>query len=239
VDVSASASGHTTSPAATSVAVDDPVETADAVRTERDVAAATGVTPDADTSSSTVPGTNDLDPLAQGATDVVPPEADAAAAGSGGSVWAWLLGIVLMAGVAFGAWLLLQPPWKRWRWYWSLRATLRRQWLKYVAKGEDDGKAPRRDSVRLTAGASPVGRSGVPESQIDTMVKKPVAEKPPEQPSKKYGSPLKSRDTTTVRTKRTKVQVVGEETPAAKRKKRQTGVTLPVVPLSDGDANNN
>jgi len=244
----------TRTPAARAAPERAPSPATEAAAVARTESASPGVTVDDRPAGQPEVRTEESLPADATAADAVAPTTAQAAPAqpaegeSGGSVWAWLLGIVFMGGVAFGAWLLLQPPWKRWRWYWALRAGMRRQWLKCFGKNDGEGKAPKRDSARLLAAKGAAAKRPIPESQVETMVKKPAPAAPPappaakkeeKKPSQKYGAPLKSRDTGTVRTRRTNVQVVDDAGKKAKRKKRQTRATIPAIPLTKKNPNKN
>jgi hypothetical protein len=153
---------------------------------------------------------------------------------SGSSFWAYAFGLFLMAAVGGGAWLMLQPPWKRWRWYWALHSRTRGLWLKYVRKNKDGGAPPSLQAALPTLAATPRARGRARESEIETMINKPSVQTAKTDEAK-HGVPLKPRDSTVLKRGEGAPEVVSEETEkkARKRKRRNTEITLPVIPLTN------
>jgi hypothetical protein len=115
-----------------------------------------------------------------------------------------------MGAVGFGGWLLLQPPWKRWRWYSALKGRLRRKWLGWSGARtfHKAGPNPRQYDLH-GGGAGSVGQAaGRPSSKEVYGIGSSISDGPA--PSE------------------TSQGAVGAA--RKKRKKRRTDVTLPVIP---------
>ncbi|MHC4253425.1 MAG: hypothetical protein ACYS9X_30275, partial [Planctomycetota bacterium] len=120
-------------------------------------------------------------------------------------VLTWALGLLVAAGVAFAGWLVLQPPWRRWRWWGNLKKHLRRR--RGRERSGTTTSTWARATASFTGGASSRSAVDAAGSAIRAIDAEVTVDGPsPDAPERG-------------------VRV------APARRKRKTDITLPVIPV--------